>query len=98
MKAAKTACKISVEIDGSSAVPISTPTKMPTAQVRKNAKSKLPSESCLRVDATALGRTSAIEVPTATCINWVRHPKQRQQVDENRNSYDAAPDAEQARC
>jgi len=43
--------------------------KIPAAQVRKNAKSRLFSASCLRVEATALGRTNTIEVPTATCIS-----------------------------
>jgi len=69
MNAAKIACKTSVEANGTSTVPISAPAKIPAAQVRKNAKSRLSSASCLRVDATALGRTSAIEVPTATCIS-----------------------------
>jgi hypothetical protein len=69
MKAAKIACRISVEANGTTEVPISTPTKIPSAQVRKNVKSKLPSATCLRVDASALGSTSAIDVPTATCIS-----------------------------
>src|SRR5262249_29883018 len=69
MKAAKIACRISVEANGTTAVPTSTPTKIPSAQVRKNARSKLPSATCLRVDASALGSTSAIDVPTATCIS-----------------------------
>ena len=71
MKTAKIACRISVEASGTNAVPINTPTKMPTAQLRKNVESKLPSATCLRVDASALDRTSAIEVPTATCIKTV---------------------------
>jgi hypothetical protein len=65
---AKIACRISVETHGSSAVPIKTPTEMPSPQVRKNLRSKLPRASCLRVEAIALGMTSATDVPTATCI------------------------------
>ena len=51
-----------------SSVPITTPAKIPGAQLRNRSKSTAPRRECARNEANEVKTMVESEVPTATCI------------------------------